>query len=169
MRRSDFSMSLVAAVVIVLSITVVVVHEFAKPKNPASARICVSPAYDDLSGDFLPEQIILVEARGMQTDDQSLYRTFIDHAESLVGGRRSTSDPEQLTMVMWFDAGSPGWRRSMGAAVLCAPSSMGDNHPCRNRTYFVFSREEPEVLAELMVRDILSEKPNLTECVLGPT
>lgn len=153
---------------IVLSITVVVVHEFAKLEAPTPARICVFPDYDDLSGDFLPEQIILIEARGMQTDDQSLYRAFIEHAELLVGGRRSSSDAEQLMMVMWFDAGSRGYR-SVGAAVLCAPSSEGGDRPCRNRTYFVFSREEPEVLAELMVRDILSEKPNLADCVLGPT
>jgi hypothetical protein len=123
----------------------------------ARRSMCAAPGTNDIEGDISPGHLQYTPKNN--TDDKDRFATFLKHALPRLQGQNLDTEPDfYVTFSVHFGYG-PGRAKQLAAAVICKKMFGSVDNVCRNRTYLFYSDNEPEVLAELIVDDILKSEP----------
>ncbi|WP_193371430.1 hypothetical protein [Pelagibius marinus] len=127
--------------------------------DAARSRMCAAPSTNTIEGDLSPGSFRYQSTMKKESDDKERYATFLKHALPRLQVRDVEAEPDfYVTFSVYFDYG-PGRAKQLAAAGICKEKFGTADNACRNRTYLFYSDNEPEVLAELIVDDILKSEP----------
>jgi hypothetical protein len=132
--------------------------------DPAGLRICVWPNQKGIEGDISPGNLKYYSIAKKETDDKEKYAAFLNRSLPRLQGHDVDTEPDfYVTFSVYFERNKPSGKQ-LASAIICKKKFGSMDNVCRNRTYLSFSYYEPEVLAEVIVDDILKYEPLITRC-----
>jgi hypothetical protein len=124
----------------------------------------VPPKHDGIAGDIPPGNFKYHAFGKSDTDDKSRYATFLKHTLPRLQGQDVEVEPDfYVSFGIFFDFNRGGFKQ-LSSAGICKKKFGSTNNKCRNRTYYSFSYYGPEVLANIIVDDILKSEPLIRKC-----
>lgn len=126
--------------------------------------MCFAPSTNTLEGDISPDNLKYLSTAKKETDDKEKYTTFLKHALPILQEQAVDIKPDfYVTFSVYFDSRQGGFKQ-FAAAVICKKRFGSEDNECRNRSYFSYSYNEPEILADIIVDDILKSEPIIRKC-----